>query len=132
MKPRYTIWQAIAAALEAAAKALEEVRALARLPGPQGEPGPQGKPGLGFADFTYDGERRMTWAREGMDPVVMVLPMVIDRGVWREGQRYERGDGASWNGSFWIAQKDDPAKPGVSNSGWRLAVKSGRDGKDAR
>lgn len=59
----------------------------------------------------------------------VTFPIVIDRGLFKEGQRYERGDGVTWGGSFWIAQKDDPiGKPGESED-WRLAVKKGRDAK---
>jgi hypothetical protein len=56
--------------------------------------------------------------------------VVIDRGVWREGQEYKAGDGVTWAGSYWIAQKDTSAKPD-SGDGFRLAVKRGRDGKSA-
>ncbi|WP_207950791.1 hypothetical protein [Marinobacter sp. JSM 1782161] len=57
------------------------------------------------------------------------MPIVIDRGVYRPDHGYEKGDGVSFGGSFWIAQDDDPAgKPGASD-GWRLAVKHGRQGK---
>jgi collagen type III alpha len=44
-KPQYTVWQAVAVAMAAAKRALEEVRALSRIPGPPGEPGPEGKRG---------------------------------------------------------------------------------------
>lgn len=58
------------------------------------------------------------------------IPMVIDRGVWREGA-YEKGDHVSWDGSGWIAQRKTAAKPGSSPDDWRLSTKRGRDGKDA-
>ena len=45
-KPQYTVWQAVAVAMAAAKRALEEVRALSRVPGPQGEIGPEGRRGL--------------------------------------------------------------------------------------
>lgn len=69
-----------------------------------------------------------------------VLPIVIDRGVYRPEQKYAKGDGVTFGGSFWIAQVDEPTeKPGIPAPGtptgatgeWRLAVKKGRDGKDA-
>src|SRR5262249_39471827 len=41
--PKYTLWEAIGAALSVGMKALTEVRDLARQPGPQGDPRPQGK-----------------------------------------------------------------------------------------
>jgi integrin beta 3 len=45
-KPQYTVWQSVAVAMAAARRALEEVRALSRLPGPPGEQGPEGRRGL--------------------------------------------------------------------------------------
>jgi hypothetical protein len=56
------------------------------------------------------------------------VPMVIDRGVWREGQ-HEKGDHVTWDGSGWIAQKATTDKPGTSDA-WRLSTKRGRDGKN--
>ncbi len=63
--------------------------------------------------------------------VPVTLPSLIDRGVFKSGTVYERGDGVTFGGSFWIAQKQTEAKPGDGNQDWRLAVKRGRDGKDA-
>lgn len=54
----------------------------------------------------------------------------VDRGVWRPGD-YEQGDGVTYKGSYWLAERDKPARPGEDGSGWRLAVKRGRDGRDA-
>lgn len=55
---------------------------------------------------------------------------LVDRGVFKAGTEYEAGDGVTWGGSFFIAQKDaprgHPGEPGCD--GWRLAVKRGRDG----
>lgn len=63
-------------------------------------------------------------------PVTFMHP--LDRGVFKEGAEYLRGDGVTWGGSWFIAQKDAPeGKPGDSDS-WRLAVKRGRDGKDMK
>jgi hypothetical protein len=60
------------------------------------------------------------------------MNVVLDRGVFREAHAYEHGDGVTFGGSYWIAQKDAPeGKPGTSPD-WRLAVKKGRDGADAR
>ncbi len=97
---------------------------------------PKAKDGLGFDDlsFEYDGERSLTlkFQRGEQSKVFSVkLPVVIDRGVFKEDAVYERSDGATYGGSWWIAQKDAPkGKPGTSED-WRLAVKKGRDGKDA-
>lgn len=54
------------------------------------------------------------------------LPIPIDRGVYKEGQTYRKGDGVTWGGSFWFAQEETTEKPD-SGKGWRLAVKKGRD-----
>lgn len=58
------------------------------------------------------------------------IPSIIDKGVFSEGNEYEAGDGVSYAGSFWIAQKDTSERPNGEHTGWRLAVKRGRDGKD--
>jgi hypothetical protein len=58
------------------------------------------------------------------------VPMVIDLGVWREGE-YQQGDHVTWDGSGWIAQRKTTAKPGMQPHDWRLSTKRGRDGKDA-
>jgi hypothetical protein len=60
------------------------------------------------------------------------FPVPIDRGVFKEGEPYVRGDVVTWGGSLWIAQKATSAKPDSPDSGFRLAVKRGRDGKDAK
>jgi len=54
---------------------------------------------------------------------------LVDKGVFRAEDVYEAGDGVTWGGSFFIAQKDGPVgKPGEPGcNGWRLAVKRGRD-----
>lgn len=54
---------------------------------------------------------------------------LVDKGIFRADGDYEAGDGVTWGGSFFIAQKDLPVgKPGEPGcEGWRLAVKRGRD-----
>lgn len=58
------------------------------------------------------------------------LPVMLDRGVYRPGMDAKEGDCVSFGGSLWVAQRDTQDKPGTDDSGWRLAVKKGRDGKD--
>lgn len=79
-----------------------------------------------------DGRTMVVEIRAG-DTVVkseIITGAIIDRGVWREGG-FAKGDGVSWGGSFFIAQRDTTAKPETSPD-WRLAVKRGRDGKDGK
>jgi hypothetical protein len=116
------------AALLAAVK--EEV---ARLPVP--ENGKDGRDGFGFDDLAveHDGDRTVTlrFARGTESKAFpLELPVVLDRGVWREGESYAKGDAVTWAGSLWIAQRGTAEKP-ETGEGWRLAVKRGRDGRDA-
>ena len=53
------------------------------------------------------------------------------RGVWDESEDYQRGDAVTHQGSLWICTVDHPAQMPPC-AGWQLAVKKGRDGKDAR
>lgn len=105
--------------------------------GEKGAPGQDGRDGLGFDDLAveYDGEKTITLKMQRGDVVKeasIVLPINIDRGIFKEGQNYTAGDSVTWGGSYWIAQRDTGAKPDSADSGWRLAVKKGRDGKDGR
>jgi hypothetical protein len=102
----------------------------------RGADGRDGAPCLGFDDlrWEYDGERTITALMERGGQVhtqSFTLPVVLDRGIWREGE-YQKGDGVSRDGAFWIAQRNTTATPGIgSDSGWRMAVKSARNGKSA-
>ncbi|MGE1987773.1 hypothetical protein [Pseudomonas aeruginosa] len=60
------------------------------------------------------------------------LRAIIDRGVFSAEKSYEQGDGTTYGGCYWIAQKDAPEGVPGGSSDWRLAVKKGRDGKDLR
>ncbi|EKQ6319223.1 hypothetical protein P6M09_004509 [Pseudomonas aeruginosa] len=60
------------------------------------------------------------------------LRALIDRGVFSAEKSYEQGDGTTYGGCYWIAQKDAPEGVPGGSSDWRLAVKKGRDGKDLR
>jgi integrin beta 3 len=105
--------------------------------GLDGKDGRDGIDGLGFDDIVveFDGERDhklvFVQGERRKEFGYFSVPYVIDRGVWKEGQ-FKRGDGVSWGGSFFIAQRDTDKKPETIDSGWRLAVKRGRDGKDGK
>lgn len=88
----------------------------------------------GIADIQigYDGEREievMTEKSSGEKVCKQfIMPVVLDRGVYNNGQEYTKNDGVTFAGSYWIAQKDAPdGRPGDSNADFRLAVKRGRD-----
>lgn len=106
---------------------------VAALPKPK-----DGSDGFGLEDFDVElGEDGRTLSLRFVRGVVRVerqvrLSSIIDRGVYRPETKYEKGDGVTFGGSFWIAQGDESTgKPGLSEQ-WRLAVKRGRDGKDTK
>ena len=97
---------------------------------------PPPRDGFGFEDLSVqlaDDERTLLlrFARgDKAKEFALTMPVVLDRGVFREGATYEKGDACTFGGSLWIAQGDTSAKPDAPASNWRLAVKRGRDGKD--
>lgn len=105
--------------------------------GKDGRDGLNGRDGFGFDDLTVeqDDERsfKLIFAQgDARKEFPFVLPVVLDRGVFKAEETYSAGDGVTWGGSYWIAQRETSAKPDTPDSGWRLAVKRGRDGKDAK
>lgn len=188
-KPQYTLNETMSVCLAMCHRAIAEVRALARIPGPQGNAGPEGKrgpkgesgekgergeagkqgpmgpagadgkdgergakgdAGRNASDLTLlqeyidqrlermieattvtttDGGRTLLWALGGIKIREIKTSLVLDAGVWKEGTVYTAGDGVTSAGCFWIAQTATSSRPGKSDD-WRLAVKSGRDGKD--
>lgn len=100
--------------------------------------GKDGRDGMGPDDLSMelleDGRTvRMAFTKGETEFAFNIpFPVVLDRGVFAEGKDYEEGDAVTWGGSLWIAQRSTSQKPDSADSGWRLAVKRGRDGKDAR
>lgn len=98
--------------------------------------GRNAEPGLGFEDMTEelaDDGRTIIRRYSRGDQVKEfrhTLSVVLDRGIYKSETTYQPGDGVTWAGSFWIAQEATTEKPD-GGKGWRLAVKRGRDGKDA-
>lgn len=59
------------------------------------------------------------------------IPVMVYRGIWREGA-HEEGDVVTLGGSAWYCEKNTTEKPGGGpETGWRLMVKRGADGRDA-
>jgi integrin beta 3 len=114
-------------------------RTVDRIPVPKdgrdGRDGKDGRDALELEDFsvTHDGDGGLLLRFARGDLVKefeLRLPALVDCGVYKADDRYLRGNGVTFGGSFWIAQKDLPVgKPGESVD-WRLAVKKGRDGRD--
>jgi hypothetical protein len=106
------------------------------LNGKDGAPGANGSDGFSLEDFDMvlaeDGRTLSLKFKRG-DLVVeraIRLATMIYREVWREGE-YELGDVVTWGGSAWHCQQKTADKPGTS-SAWKLMVKEGARGKDAK
>lgn len=99
--------------------------------------GAPGRDGVSFTDLAAevrDGGRVLVLRAGGGEAATsweFPLDVVLDRGVFRQGETYRKGDGATWGGCWWIAQRETSAKPGDDNDDWRLAVTKGRDGRHA-
>ncbi len=103
-----------------------------RIPIPKN--GVDGKDGFGFDDLSLEddgaGNLKFIFLRGDQKKEFAVrVPVFIDRGVFKEGTSdYLKGNGVTWGGSFYIAQKDNPVgKPCDTSEDWRQAVKKGRD-----
>jgi hypothetical protein len=106
--------------------------------GTDGAPGKDGRDGIDLDSFdaiVTDDDRTVELkfvSGETERVASFKWPVMMDRGVYKAGDTYDAGDAVSWGGSVWVAQKQTDAKPDTAESGWRLAVKRGRDGKDAK
>lgn len=104
--------------------------------GKDGAKGLDGRDALSVDDFTMtlgeDGRTVTVGLKAGDVEVTKSVTFAIpqDRGFYKDGNEYEKGDGVTCGGSYWYAQKATSSKPEVGNEDWRLAVKKGRDGKD--
>ena len=103
--------------------------------GMAGSNGKDGTDGFGFDDLTVvqlDEKRLQIVFTKGerKKEFVVDMPILVDKGVYKQGVTYTKGDGVTYAGSFWIAQTKSPnQKPGTGDE-WRLAVKRGRDAKE--
>jgi hypothetical protein len=114
-------------------KQLGVIRGADGVDGKDGERGPAGFSLEHFAIETI-GERTVKYSfRDANEEVSACLtpPSIIYRGVWEEKAEYEPGDVTTWAGAAWHCDEAKGLKPGDADSGWRMMVKRGRDGKDA-
>ncbi|MEI4482226.1 MULTISPECIES: hypothetical protein [unclassified Phyllobacterium] len=113
-----------------------EAKNLGPIVGKDGDPGKPGKDGFSLkhfdAELMADGRTILLKFEDGSDQSYSVeigVPTMIYRGVFKEGETYEKGDTVTWGGSIWHCDQETTEKPDASKA-WRLAVKRGRDGKD--
>lgn len=103
--------------------------------GRDGRDGKDGRDGFGFDDLDVirDGARGFVFrfARGSeVKQFPFTIPVLIYRGVFREGDEYQPGDTVTWAGSLWHCDEETKEKPGDGQKAWTLAAKRGRDGKD--
>ena len=106
--------------------------------GLDGRDGKDGRDGFSLDDFDV---------RHGDDSQTIILsftkgdvteeyelrfPVFTYEGVWAAGREYHPGNGVTWGGNVFIATEKTDKKPDGPGSGWKLAVRRGRDGKDSR
>lgn len=108
--------------------------AIEKMPRPQD--GKDGRDGMSVEDLDVKLEGRILTITLGnsADPATfkqrwVKVPFPLDKGVYRSGTEYEKGDVVTYGGSQWIALKDTQGKP--PSDDWRCQVQRGRDGKDA-
>lgn len=109
-------------------------KSLGRVEGKDGKPGKDGFDLKHFdATLMEDGRTvLLSFEQEGQSfKVELGIPAMIYRGVFKDGQSYQKGDTVTWGGSLWHCDADETSeKPDSAEKHWTLAAKRGRDGKD--
>lgn len=86
------------------------------------------------ADLLEDGRTVVLRFQDNSDTgysVELGIPAMIYRGVFKEGQTYEKGDTVTWGGCLWHCDEvETTSKPDGAEKHWTLAAKKGRDGRD--
>lgn len=112
-------------------------RSLGGVIGKDGSPGENGRDGLSASDVdinVLDDGRTLEFSLTQGDTIhafEIAFPFPIYQGVFEEERTYVPGDMVTWGGSMWHCDDPKGLKPGAPESGWTLAVKVGRPGKDA-
>ncbi len=97
-----------------------------------------GQDGMSFESFALNWhpdsqELEVVGRANGQQKSVMIdIPLLKNKGYWREGMKARALETYSLDGCLWIANEDTATRPGTDNKAWTLAARKGRDGKDAR
>lgn len=109
-------------------------KSLGPVHGKDGENGRDGADGITpeFMDAEFVGRTLRLSFSDGERTKTVEFQMATPeyRGVFKEAEIYEPGDMVTWAGSCWHCDEPKGLKPGAPDSGWTLAVKAGRPGKD--
>lgn len=104
--------------------------------GKDGAPGQPGKDGFNLEDFDVDkGDDGRTYilkfdGGEVRHEYELTFPVPVYCGIYKAGTEYVPGDLATWGGCLWHCDEKTNEKPDAGP--WTMAVKKGRDGKDAK
>jgi Collagen triple helix repeat (20 copies) len=127
--PQYTLHEALAAALALAQRALAEVRALSRLPGPAGDAGPEGKQGPPGPQGERGelGEQGIPGEQGQQGPQGASARQWRHRRNYNAAQIYAGGDVVAHDGGSWVALYDEPGP--LPGDGWAQLTTRGQRGK---
>jgi len=122
-KPTYSLVEAMSICLAMCQRCLDEVRALALVPGPPGEAGPQGPQGEAGAagERGEKGEAGQT-GQAGAD-----ARQWRHRRSYDPRQAYADGDVVAHDGGSWLALTDEPGS--LPGDGWAQLTVRGQRGK---
>ena len=104
--------------------------------GAPGEPGKDGRDGFSLEDFSVEcGADGRTYVlkfetAEARHDYELTFPVPVYCGIYKQGEEYQPGDLVTWGGCLWHCDKATTGKP--DGGDFTLAVKKGRDGKDAK
>ena len=59
------------------------------------------------------------------------FPVMLDADVFKDGTEYRQGDCVTYGGQLFVARRSTTGTP-LRSPDWRLAVKKGRDAREAR
>jgi hypothetical protein len=148
--PRFTLWQAIAAVLDLVIRNAEDLRSLARIPGPPGERGAEGPPGKlptvkAWTDAVHyegdvvhlDGSTYQALKDTARQPPHEDWQPVASRGVDGQGfivrgtyseiETYRKNDIVALGSGSFVAKHDDPGP--CTGPGWQLWAGPGKRGE---
>ena len=110
------------------------------IPGPAGKDGADGADGFSCDELTAVQDPAdqqlitLSYRRGDQQKTIGTLRLTVPSytGTFKDGQTYTKGQMVTDRGSMWFCHTDTGARPGDGVTGWTLAVKCGRDGKDSR
>ena len=155
MAQTYSLWQAVDAAVQLSVRAIEEVRALSRQPGPPGEPGKDGAPGQlpitkEWTDRVYDRAETVTrdgnlyqaLKQTGKEPGHPDWQLLVPKGedgrswtirdTYDPDEQYRAFDVVTVNATWFAARKITPARALAPIGSQARAARRARQARRAR